>query len=108
MPVDQLNVIDFISIDENDNVLLSISDHLEWDSKNEHIFILQEKINYYLRAIEGGALYEKYPKAKGRNLIIDLVIKYPMNQEAHTFIEKVKEVLEDAGYGFRYYFLEKR
>jgi hypothetical protein len=43
MSVENKNVIDFISEKDN-NIVLTISDHLEWDEDYEHIFLLQEKI----------------------------------------------------------------
>ena len=61
MSVENKGIIDIASIDENGNVVLTISDHLEWDTENEHLLILQDKINSYLGVIESGALYAKYP-----------------------------------------------
>ena len=44
MSVEILNVIDFVSSDKNGNVVLTISDHLEWDEENNHLLLLQDKI----------------------------------------------------------------
>jgi hypothetical protein len=52
MSVDQTNIVDFISINSSGNVVLTISDHLEWDNEGRHIYILQEKLNKYLAFIE--------------------------------------------------------
>ena len=46
MSVDQLDKVDFISKTSEGNVELTISDHLEWDDKNEHLLILQNKVYY--------------------------------------------------------------
>jgi len=54
--VENFKVIDVVSIDKNENVVVGASDHLEWDEKNEHLLILQNKINAYLAAIENGSL----------------------------------------------------
>lgn len=71
MSVEDKNVIDFISLDrEEKEVMLTISDHLEWDDENEHLLILRDKLNSYLAAIEGGDLYIKYPKALNKNICI--------------------------------------
>jgi hypothetical protein len=65
MPVDDLSVIDFVAISATkDDAILVISDHLEWDEKNEHLLILQSKINAYMEGIENGSLYDAYPDAK--------------------------------------------
>jgi hypothetical protein len=45
MSIENKKVVDFISINKNEKVVLTISDHLQWDEKNEHLLKLQEKIN---------------------------------------------------------------
>jgi hypothetical protein len=106
MTVEEVKKIDFIGTDkETDNIILTISDHLQWD--NEHIYILQEKINSYLAFIETGQIYEDYPKSKGKKIVLEIIAKYPFNDEAIEFLEKVKPVVEGAGFGFNYQILEK-
>lgn len=102
MSIEDPNIIDFVSLDPTGNVFLTISDHLEWDADNEHLLLLQEKINSYLGAIESGDLYNKYPKAKGRKLIINLATKHSPNEEGYIFLKKVKTMLGKAGYDFKY------
>ena len=100
MSIENSNVIDFISLDPAGNAVLTISDHLEWNADNEHLLLLQEKLNAYLSSIEGGDLYKKYPKAKGRKIIISLANKYSPDEEGQIFLSKVKTLLESAGYAF--------
>lgn len=100
MPVDDLKVVDIVSIDLDGNVVLTISDHLEWDLKNEHILILQKKLNAYLSFIESGELYESYSNAKDRKIIIQLAIKYLPDETGRKFIQLVKEFLLGEGYNF--------
>jgi hypothetical protein len=102
MSVTDLEVIDVISIDPNGNAVLTISDHLIWDEKNEHLMVLQNKINSYLGFIESGNVYEEYPNAKDRNIVIQIVAKYEPNNNnnAMIFLERVEETLHSAGYGF--------
>lgn len=102
MAIDNLKVIDFVSIDLNGDVVLTISDHLEWDENNEHLLILQDKINAYVNSIESGDLYKKYPNASGRNIVINLIAKAAPNKEGKNFIEKTKEFLSSEGYGFSF------
>ena len=64
MSVKNVNVIDFVSIDLNTDVALTISDHLEWDDNNEHLLILQNKINTYISFVESGGIYEQYQVQK--------------------------------------------
>ena len=100
MSVDNTNVIDLVSIDKNGNVILTISDHLEWDLEKEHFLILQDKINSYLAAVENGDLYENYPNARDRNIIIRVIALHNPKGDAKTFLDRVKEVIESAGYHF--------
>ncbi|MFT3980772.1 MAG: hypothetical protein QM687_09910 [Ferruginibacter sp.] len=100
MAIDNLTVVDAISIDLNGNAVLTISDHLEWCPDNEHILMLQNKINAYLAFIESGQLYKKYPNATNRKIVIQLVTKYIPNKEGSTFFNKVKETLPASDYSF--------
>ena len=102
MSVENYKIIDFASIDKNGYAVLTISDHLEWDDNNEHLLILQNKINAYLSAIEAGSFYGDYPDAKGRNVIINIVAQYEPNNDARFFLDRTKEVLQSAGYGLRF------
>lgn len=98
MPVDDIRSIDYCAIDNNGNAVLVISDHLEWDKKNKHILILQNKINAYLEGIENGALYSNYPAAKGKKIVIKIMAKYNPDANGTIFLQHVKKRLEAAGY----------
>jgi len=99
MSVEQTEVVDFISINkETGFVILTISDHLEWiSSSTEHISVLQDKLNAYLRFVESGEIYETYPKAKGKQILIDIVGKYPPNKIALEFFEYASNLAESIG-----------
>ncbi len=45
MSIEQVEKIDFISTTSEGKVELTISDHLEWDAENNHLLILQNKLN---------------------------------------------------------------
>lgn len=105
MSVDQTNVIDAIGIDNSTgDVVLTISDHLDWLQPNsgEHLLLLQEKLNSYLRFAESGELLETYPDARNRSVLISVVYKYPLNQEARSFYGHVRPIIEGAGMKFQY------
>lgn len=103
MTVEQVGVIDVISVDiETDEVRLAISDHLEWDSKNEHLLILQDKINNYLAFVESGEIYDSYPAATGRNIRIELICKYHPSPFGLSFLERVQSLIRDAGFEFSF------
>jgi len=102
MGVDNTSVIDFVSINQQGVVVLTISDHLEWDSENEHLLLLQEKINAYLGTIESGEIYESYPSAVDKEFEISVAVKYSPDKTALEFFEKVRIYLLSCGYGFSY------
>lgn len=106
MSVLNLEVVDFISIDLLGNAVLTISDHLPWDNGNDHLSALQNKINTYLEFIESGILYQKYPNAKGRKIVIYVTAKYEPNANAKAFFETTNQILKSAGYGFQIEVLE--
>ena len=101
MTVEQTDVIDIISnIAQEDKFELIISDHLEWDDKNEKLLLLQQKINKYLAFVESGEVYEHYPNSKRSAFTISLACQYRPNEEGTKFLQMVKNILLDAGFGF--------
>lgn len=111
MAIDNARVVDFISIDPaTDKVVLTIADHLEWDKNtDEHSRLLREKLNAYVEFIESGGLLKKYPKAKGREVIVEVVGKYPLNEGASAFYQRRLRQLNEweQGYGSNWAHLQK-
>ena len=100
MSIEDSQKIDVISIDKEGNVVLTISDHLEWDESNENLLILQNKINFYLASIENRNLYEQYPEAKDRKIIISIIAKFRPNDDGELFLQQARATLNSAGYAF--------
>ena len=99
MSVNQTNVIDAISIRPDGNVSLTISDHHSWEEP-WHLSLLQDKINSYLQFIETGQIFDDYPDASGKELIIQTVMKYEPTEEAISFFLQVREIVMNVGIGF--------
>ena len=95
MSIEDEGVIDFIGLDEGNTVVLTISNHLEWDL--ETLYKLQEKINRYFAFIESGEIYENYPDAKGKEVRINIVSKHQPSEEAEQMLEKFGSVAHGAG-----------
>jgi hypothetical protein len=104
MSIEQTDIVDFVNLDEKSgDVLLTISDHLAWDeNEGAHLELLQSKLNAYLRFIESGELVREFPHVKGRNVVIDLVGKFPLSEQAKLFIGKVNEAIRDAGFRLQF------
>lgn len=107
MSIEEKNKIDVISINKEEMLVLTISDHLEWDDENEHLLLLQEKINSYLDFIENGQLAESYPDKAYKKIMIQIVFKYQPNKTAEDFLEKASEAIIGIGYGFNFYQLHQ-
>jgi hypothetical protein len=83
--------------------LLTISDHLAWDeNEGAHLELLQRKLNTYLRFIETGKLIHEFPQLNGRSLVINLVCKFPLSEQAELFIGKAGEAIRDAGFRLQF------
>lgn len=98
MSIDDTDTVDFISVDESGVVVLTISNHLNWES--ETLYKLQEKINCYLAFIESGAIFESYPNAKGKEMRISVFSKHQPNSDSEKMIGEFGSVVEGAGIGF--------
>jgi hypothetical protein len=101
MAIDNPEVVDFIGIERSSGTIaLTISDHLEWDNSDEHLLVLQAKINRYLDFIESGELLQSYPKSAGKSVRIDVLCKYHPCEKAKRFLEHAREIIECAGFSF--------
>jgi len=101
MSITDTKTVDIVSTNKDGLVVLTITDHLEWGD-GEHLFTLQEKLNTYLAFAESGELIDKYPNAKGRNLLINVCCKFPPDKLGVEFLAKVKHIVESAGFAFQY------
>ena len=100
MTVEQPNIIDVYAHDpDSGSVVLSISDHLDWED-NQHLIVRQEKINKYLEFIESGEIWDSLKLPKDSTVQIELVCLHHPNDVGTEFIARVTEVLEGAGFEF--------
>lgn len=107
MPIDDKNVIDLVSINSEGKAVLTISDHLEWNGENDHLLILQDKVNSYVDVLQNGQIYESYPEAKGRGFVIQLVMKCLPDENGRKFLDIITKFLKDNGYEFNFYQLDE-
>jgi hypothetical protein len=101
MSIEQRKVIDFVGTDKVDgHVTLTISDHLPWLPDNEHLLILQDKINDYLAFLQSGEIYDSYPKAHGQEIEIQVICQYPPTEDGFKFLKSASETVREAGFRF--------
>ena len=100
MSIEESNVVDFVGVEKaTGNVVLTISDHLDWSDTGKHIALLEDKLNAYLRFIESGEIHKEYPRSEGRQVIISIVGKYPVPVQCQKFLEEAKSIINGAGIG---------
>ena len=103
MAVDDRGLIDIMSFDkDNGQVVLTISDHLDWSDSLNHQLVLQEKFNSYLAFVESGELHERYPDATDRTIVFRVVFRYKPDKEGRIFLDRARRVIESAGFKFHY------
>ena len=104
MTVEDIDKVDRLAFNrKNGDVLLVISDHLDWDeSGGEHLLALQGKLNTYLEFVESGQLYATHPRAIGERIIFYVVGKFPLSEEASKFYRLAGNAIEGYGYTLRF------
>jgi hypothetical protein len=108
MSVQETNIIDIVSLGDEGTVVLSVSDHLDWGSETDHLYLLQEKINTYCNYVGSGQLYDEYPKARDRSVVISVVLFFEPTPRAVLFFDRVKKALDAEGYVFGYKMYEQK
>jgi hypothetical protein len=80
---------------------LGLLDNLPWqDGKDEeHLKLLQDKINHYLHYIEEGQIYELFPEAKGAKFRIEVLSQFPpVSQWGLDFLDRAKVIIKNLGF----------
>ena len=102
MSIEQTDVVDIISTERmTGNVVLTISDHLDWSDSTAHQLLLQSKLNRYLAFVESGEILESYPNAKDRPIAFSVIFKFPPDEGGRAFLAKVRPIIESAGFSLR-------
>jgi hypothetical protein len=96
MSVVDENTLDGIGISkEGENLILLITDHLDWTNEYEHLILLQNKINAYINFLETEQYKEVYPKKQFGLYCIEIHFKYEMTLNCSKFIDRVNEQLSE-------------
>ncbi|NCT40333.1 MAG: hypothetical protein GW778_01550 [Alphaproteobacteria bacterium] len=100
MGVEQTNLVDFISV-SGDQCILTATSALEWGC-NEHLYLIQEKLNTYLAFIESGEIYEHCQQTDIRTIVIKFEFLHAPDKEGEEFLAKCENILSEAGHNFFY------
>jgi hypothetical protein len=83
-------IVDAVGIEnETGSVVLTIADSWDWFEEHDHLLALQSKLDAYFEFVESGQVWDVYPAARGRQLVIDVVSKFSPPKAALEFMEKV-------------------
>jgi hypothetical protein len=102
MGLDKSLVIDAAGVEKSTgDIVLSIIDSWPWDEEDEHLLALQDKLNAYFEFVQSGQIWESYPEARSRHVVIELISRFAPPKRAHVLLEKAAEVSATLGIGIR-------
>lgn len=79
---------------KNGELILLITDHLDWENEQEHLIALQNKINSYLEFIESKQYKETNPNNDFDNFVIEIHFKNSMSENCLKFLDVVANQAE--------------
>lgn len=82
-----------ISIEDENKLILLITDHLDWTNEYEHLIQLQNKINAYISFLESEQYKDVYPDKQFSTYCIEVHFKYEMTSNCIKFIDTVNKQL---------------
>jgi hypothetical protein len=98
-----VDVVDIVSIEkETGEVMLTVSDHLDWTDSVGHQVLLQKKLNAYLAFVESGEILQRYPKARGRSVIFKVVFRCRPDPGGFKFLARARATIRSAGFDLRH------
>jgi hypothetical protein len=103
MALDVTDKVDAVGIEKNSEfAVLTIADAWDWQDERKHLLALQAKLNAYFGFIESGQIWESYPEAAGRQLVIDVIGRFPIPQVGIDLLKRASDACVDLGIRIRY------
>ena len=103
MALDKFDTIDAVGIEKGSGfVALSVLDSWDWQDEHKHLLALQSKLNAYFQFIESGQIWKSYPDAAGRQIVIDVIGKFPIPQIGIDFLRRAAEACSALNVRIRY------
>ncbi|EEF59771.1 SMI1/KNR4 family protein [Pedosphaera parvula] len=103
MALENTETVDAVGIENNsDFAVLTIADEWDWQVERTHLLALQAKLNAYFRFVESGQILESYPEAAGRQLVIDVIGKFPLPQSGIDLLTHASDACAGLGIRIRY------
>lgn len=93
MEADKIDIV--VPVNGEGKTEIVIADQLPWKiDEGDHLIMLQDKINACLAYVEGGQLYDDFPKAKGRALILRINGLYAPSPKGENFLAAVRPIVK--------------
>jgi len=100
MSVENPEVIDFVTQDDQGTVILVMVEGRQWDGSEERIVELENKINAYASFVFEGGLLSKYPHLVGKPVIFELRSTGLPDAKTAEFLKLVRDRLRTRDIGF--------
>lgn len=98
MSLDRPYSVDAIGIDRDSGaVVLTLVDSWDWREAGKHSKALESKLDAYFAFIESGEIFESYPDAKGRKVVIDVITRFPLSPVGRSLLESAAKVARPLG-----------
>jgi hypothetical protein len=103
MTIENTETVDGVGIaKDSGEVVLRISDHMEWKNEKLHFELIEKKVGTYLKFVRSGQLLEIIPDAKDRPIRIDIICQYQPTDLASQFLAAAKKQLTSLGIALSY------
>jgi hypothetical protein len=99
--IEQADKVDGMGIDsDKGEVVLVISDHLDWLDQALHFSRLEQKIDNYINFVQSAQLEEVMPQGKGMGIRIKLVQQFAAPSEVKSILDGIAQQLFEIGIAF--------
>ena len=93
MTLENCKVIDTIGTRiEDGRIILTILDSWDWSDERAHLMALQEKFNSYFDFVESGQVYEDYPAAEGKDIVVTVIARFHFESSGNKLFEQAAVV----------------
>lgn len=94
MAITDTNVIDSVIHREGqEELVLLITDHFDWSAPEEHLIVLQKKLNTYIAFVESDQVFDDFPECA--DIAILIACEFEPTCAAKQFFDKAGSFLKE-------------
>ncbi len=98
MSISETNSVDIMVTTKTGEVLLVVADHLEWDNEEEHLALLQKKLNTYIHVLKSGSIFQGHEELRGKKFVIQVDFRCAPTPGAIAYIDRIRPIVKSYGY----------